>query len=604
MKDKVKTKEQLIDELAEMRQRVAELEAAETKGKRAEEALARRTRELALLNRAGQAFSSTLDLDQVLATVLEEVCRLLNVAAGSVWLTSPETGALVCQQAIGPQSEVVRGWRLAPGEGVAGWVARHGESLIVPDTQTDERHFGGVDRRIGMETRSILSVPLPGTRGVIGVLQVVDTDVGSFGPTDVALIEPLAASASIAIQNARLYQELQAHTEHLEQRVRERTAQLAAQHARLEAILYSVSDGIVVADAAGEILHANPVAQTWLTQTLSPEDTARLRETVHSVATRPGEQPVELLELTGLDLELSGAPILEPVPGEPVPEKPAAAVVAIHDVSHLKALDRMKTRFTTNISHELRTPITTIKLYAHLMRQHPDKWKQHLDTLAQEADHQAQLVEGILEISRIDAGRLEMEPRPTFLNELTETTVVSHQVLAQEQGLTLEHHPSPAPSPSRGEGRGEGPIALVDPKRMMQVLNNLVENAIRYTPEGGTVVVSTGTEEAEGRTWATVTVADTGMGIPEDELPHIFDRFFRGVKPRSMQISGTGLGLALVKEIVELHGGHVTVESPCKAEGAEGLGAGEEGVGSTFTVWLPPSGYHPATRIALGTKRS
>ncbi|HEC33156.1 MAG TPA: ATP-binding protein, partial [Chloroflexi bacterium] len=101
-----------------------------------------------------------------------------------------------------------------------------------------------------------------------------------------------------------------------------------------------------------------------------------------------------------------------------------------------------------------------------------------------------------------------------------------------------------------------------------------VTNALYYTPEGGRVVVSTGREEAEGRAWATATVADTGMGIPEEELPHIFERFFRGVKPRQMQISGTGLGLAIVKEIVELHGGWVTVES-------------QVGEGTTFTVWLP-----------------
>ena len=117
-------------------------------------------------------------------------------------------------------------------------------------------------------------------------------------------------------------------------------------------------------------------------------------------------------------------------------------------------------------------------------------------------------------------------------------------------------------------------VGLADPKRMTQVLSNLVGNALRYTLVGGTVAVRTGGEEAEGRTWATVTVADTGMGIPEEELPYIFDRFFRGEKPRLMQVPGTGLGLAIVKEIVELHGGQVTVES-------------KEGVGSTFIVWLP-----------------
>jgi two-component system phosphate regulon sensor histidine kinase PhoR len=242
----------------------------------------------------------------------------------------------------------------------------------------------------------------------------------------------------------------------------------------------------------------------------------------------------------------------------------AAAVVAVHDVSYLKAMDRMKTQFVSNVSHELRTPVTTIKLYAALMqRTSPDKWPDYVDTLAQEADHQAQLVENILQISRIDTGRIELEPRTVPLNDLTESTIVGHQFLAKNKKQTLEHRPAKP-----------GAMVSVDPDKMMQVLNNLVENGIHYTPEGGTIVVSTGQDNVDGRVWATVTVQDTGPGIPEDELPHIFERFFRGSEPRQMQISGTGLGLAIVEEIVELHGGQVTVKS-------------EVGIGSTFTVLLP-----------------
>jgi two-component system sensor histidine kinase BaeS len=117
-------------------------------------------------------------------------------------------------------------------------------------------------------------------------------------------------------------------------------------------------------------------------------------------------------------------------------------------------------------------------------------------------------------------------------------------------------------------------MILADRVQMMQVLNNLVQNAIRYTPAGGEIVVAAAQERARDRTWAVATVSDTGMGIPEDELLHIFERFFRGEKPRLMQVSGTGLGLAIVKEIVELHGGWVTVES-------------QVDLGTTFTIWLP-----------------
>jgi PAS domain S-box-containing protein len=220
-----------------------------TERKRAEEALRQRNRELALLNRASQVLASTLDLDQVLVTVLEEVRRLMGVAACSVWLIEPETGELICQQATGPQSEIVRGWRLAPGDGLAGWVARSGESMIVPDAWTDDRHFRGVDRQIELELRSILSVPLRVKRGVIGVLQVLDTDVDRFDAADLTLLESLAAPAAIAIDNARLVEAL-----------RQRTAELEARNEDLDAFAHTVAHdlknplGLVIgfAEALGE----------------------------------------------------------------------------------------------------------------------------------------------------------------------------------------------------------------------------------------------------------------------------------------------------------------------------------------------------------------
>ncbi len=526
----------------------------------AAEALRRRNRELALLNQASQALTATLDLGQVFVLVLEEARRLLNVTASSVWLIEPETGELVCRHSTGPKSEIVRGWRLAPGEGLVGWVAGRGESLIVPDVLADERHFRGVDQRTGLALRSILSVPLRIKESVIGVLQAVDTEADHFAQTDLTVLEMFATTVAIAIENAGLYQELHDYAEQLEQRVQERTAQLQAQYARLDAILRNATDGIVVTNAGGEILQANPVAQTWLTQTLSPEEATLLRETVCDLARRAEEQPEAMLELTGLDLQLNVAPISEAGLEE------AAAVVDIHDVSHLKALNRMKSHFISNISHEFRTPITTIKLYATLIRQQPEKWAKYLDAMEQETERLIGLVEDILQISHIDAGRLAIKPRPTALNELTEEAFASHQVLAQDKDLTLEHYPAEP-----------GPVALIDPQQMMQALNNLVRNAIQYTPAGGMVTISTGKEEAEGRVWAALSVADTGMGISEKELPHTFERFFRGEKPQLMQIPGTGLGLAIVKEIVELHGGRVMVES-------------QVDVGSTFTAWLPVSG--------------
>jgi signal transduction histidine kinase len=430
---------------------------------------------------------------------------------------------------------------------------RTGRSIVVPDTATDEDWIPrGWDW-----LRSYVAAPIQIGGTIVGFLNVDSTRPGQFNSDDARRLETFASHAATAIENARLYERLRNHAETLGEQVAERTAQLRAQYARLEAILDSTVNGIVVTGPEGELVLANPVARDWLTKSLSPEEAALLRETVQQLGEHADENPEHVLELTGLDLQLRAARISEPG------VKEATAVVAIHDISHLKALDRMKSRFVSNVSHELRTPIATIKLFAHLMQKQPERWREYLEPLAQEADHQAGLVEDILEISRVDAGRLEVQPQLTNLGELVEAVVVNHQTRAQEAGLTLVHRSIES-----------GPMSLVDTNRMMQVLDNLIGNAIRYSPEGGTVTVSTGRTEASGREWATITVTDTGIGIPESELPHVFDRFFRGEKPQTMQISGTGLGLAIVKEITELHGGRVTVNSQVDE-------------GSTFTVWLP-----------------
>ncbi|MBL7063666.1 MAG: GAF domain-containing protein, partial [Anaerolineae bacterium] len=533
----------------------------------------RRAEEMAALRQVNLATLSTLEQDQVFEIMLDQLGTVIDYDTAAIKVIAPD-GREKMVAGRGPVIHDQAMWNGfdAKDNKLVQEMRETRLPVVVHDSHTDERY-----ERVGdwQTFRSWVGAPLFVRGDLTGHLAIEKTIPGFYDQNAVHLLGDFAHAAAIALENARLYQELRSRAEQLEQRVQERTAQLQAQYARLDAILHSTSDGIIVTDGQGEIIQANPVAETWLTRTLSPEDAARLRKTARELARRVEEQPEAVLELTGLDLELKAAPVSPP----PSPRPPAAstrgrlrggreggeaaAVVAVHDVSHLKALDRMKSRFTTNISHELRTPITTIKLYVHLMRRRPEKREAYLDTLAQETDHLVGLVEDILQISRIDAGRAEIKPRPTLLSELTEGAVISHQTLAQKRGVTLEHHPAQP-----------GPVALVDPQYVAQALNGLVENSVLYTPEGGEVIVSTGEQEAEGRVWATATVVDTGMGIPEEELPHIFDRFFRGDEPRSMQISGTGLGLAIVKEIVDLHGGRVTVESQVR-------------VGAAFTIWLP-----------------
>ncbi len=215
-----------------------------TQRKRVEETLRQRNRELALLNLVGQKLGSSLDLDQVLSTVLNELRRLMGVIASTVWLVDPETSELVCRQNTGPHSQVLRGWRLAPGQGIAGWVASNGQSLNILDTRTDTRHFKNVDRRTGVELRSILCVPLVVKERVIGVLQVVDTEPDRFDPADLTLMESIAASAAIAIENARLYEQTQqelAERKRAEDALRQHTLELQARNEELDAFAHTVA---------------------------------------------------------------------------------------------------------------------------------------------------------------------------------------------------------------------------------------------------------------------------------------------------------------------------------------------------------------------------
>jgi PAS domain S-box-containing protein len=238
-----------------------------TERKQAEEALRRRTRSLALIDQANRAFSSSLNPNQVFAIVLEEARRLLDISASSIWLVDPETQELVCHQATGHKSKSVVGWRLAPGEGIAGWVATHGESLIVPDVEADERHSADVNRHIGLAVRSILSVPLRSKQSVIGVLQMLDTPVGRFSAEDLETLEPLAAAAAIAIENARLYQQAQRE---IDERKRAEEA-LRESEEKYRLLVENATVGIVVAQGT-TLRYYNPQAMSFTGS--SPDDLA------------------------------------------------------------------------------------------------------------------------------------------------------------------------------------------------------------------------------------------------------------------------------------------------------------------------------------------
>lgn len=202
--EKVRLFEQAQQELRERKRVEAALRQAHDE---LEQRVRERTAELTLLNRATRALVSTLELSEVFVIVLEEARRLMDVGACSVWLEDPATGELVCRHNTGPQSDTVQGWRLAPGEGVAGWVTQNGQSVVLQDAQADQRHNREVGEAINLTTRSILSVPLIVKGTPIGALQVLDSEPDRFDKTDLELMESLAAVAASAVDNARLYRQ-------------------------------------------------------------------------------------------------------------------------------------------------------------------------------------------------------------------------------------------------------------------------------------------------------------------------------------------------------------------------------------------------------------
>lgn len=518
-------------------------------------------RELAeALAAAAAVVSSVLDFDQVLDYILDQVVRFVHGDTYNIILIEGEVGRMIRWRGY-EENQISM-----PSQGRDNIPIINYPSLVkmiedglptfVGDTQTDPRWRLSRGQE---KLRAYVAAPIRIAGKTEGFINVAGLTPYQFGPQEAQRLKAFADHASIALQNARMYRETLRHAEVLERRVRERTAELEAQNAWLEAVLGSTSDGIIIADSDGQIADTNRTARMWLYHSLPVDDVERLRETIRDLARRAHIRPDAVLELTGLDLELSASPIF----GEEGAVGPAV-LVAVHDVSYLKALERVKSQFVSNVSHELRTPLTSIRLYASLIqRSAPENAQRYFEPLEQEVDRLSKLVEDILQISRIEAGQLELDRRIVDLNLLTEMAVMSHHILAESRGLTMTYRATNGKT-----------MASVDYDKFMQVVNNLIENAINYTPGGGNIHITTECYKKDARMWAAVTVQDTGMGIPEHEIDHLFERFFRGSEPQELRIQGSGLGLAIVKEIVELHGGAVTVES-------------QPGIGSTFTVWMP-----------------
>jgi two-component system phosphate regulon sensor histidine kinase PhoR len=416
-----------------------------------------------------------------------------------------------------------------------------------------------------------LWVPVIGHGQVLGLLALGPKKGGDvFSGEDMDILRVVSTQMGPLIENIHLVTRLRQYAAELEKRVEERTSELFDAKERVEAVLSSVGDGVVVTDLDGNILTVNQAFEDQsgylageaigqpLFALLNGQDnqdkSLEIEESLEREYGWSGELSTTRKSGGHYDVLLTIAPVRNQ-DGETI-----GYVSSQRDITQYKELERLKDQFILEVSHELRTPVTNMGLFAELLeRGKPEKKDEYMSVLKTEISHLMRMIEDILDLSRLEVGKLK---RSTFtdldLNLLTEQVVAAHCPLAEEGDLELRFDPG-----------DDLPFIYGDQNQIARVLTNLLSNAIRYTADGS---VTVSTYEDNSGVW--IEVRDTGMGIDEADFPHLFDRFYRGQKVSQSKIMGSGLGLAIVKEIVELHEGKVDWDSV-------------SGEGSTFRVWFP-----------------
>ncbi|MCX8116409.1 MAG: cell wall metabolism sensor histidine kinase WalK [Desulfobacterota bacterium] len=341
----------------------------------------------------------------------------------------------------------------------------------------------------------------------------------------------------------------------------------------LQIILKGMTEGVLVVDGEGRIQMVNEALQRFFP--LPPEvvDKTPLEVIRNVELAEAFRQALTEGKTTSFELALPSFPekwfevTVVPIPSTPSPSKTGrkrgGAIGVFHDISRLKKLERIRQDFVANVSHELRTPLTTIKGYAETLLEGALKEEvaySFVEVIKKHTDRLTQIVEDLLTLSKIESKEFHLAPEPLSLSEALEEAWESIEVSARKKKISLV----------KPEGLGEV-VVQADRKYLTQILINLLDNAIKYNREGGEVrieVARRGGKEFQ------ISIHDNGIGIPKEDLPRIFERFYRVDKGRSKELGGTGLGLSIVKHLVQAHGGTVWAESQLEK-------------GSTFHFTLP-----------------
>ena len=346
---------------------------------------------------------------------------------------------------------------------------------------------------------------------------------------------------------------------HMAQVLQDTLAEVENERGKLETLFLHMTDGVVAFDTNGQLIHSNPAAVTMLRTSQREMYYDRLFGEISPLKDLLKLQRPQFVEgsmqVGDLELELSLAPFSTEAAG--------GVIAVIHDVTEQRRAEQTRKEFVANVSHELRTPLTNIKSYAETIVQTgdelpPELHQSFMGVILGETDRMTRIVQDLLTLSRFDSGRMEMNFTRFDFRQSVQSVCKAEELDAQHHEHTLTLH--------------DGPTATIhgDRNRIEQVIMNILSNAIKYTPDGGKIDVYTGIKGH--MVW--IRVKDTGIGIPEKDLPRLFERFYRVDKARSRESGGTGLGLSIAQEILRLHNGDIRIESVY-------------GAGTTVTVLLP-----------------
>ncbi|MGB9724675.1 MAG: ATP-binding protein [Chloroflexia bacterium] len=487
-----------------------------------------------------QSFAELADSLQprhVLDGILSRAIRATGARWGSILLLDEDGNLSQSFFSRPAERSVNRRTARILDQGLAGWVVRHRQGCVVYDTAQDPRWLSFPEDR--EPSRSAVAVPFVRRERVLGVMVLTHHVPYQFGEGQLALLEELARQAAICLENADLYT----------------TAE--NERKKLAAILEGTADAVIVLDTAGRVARLNRSAERAFG--LSAEALGRPPEEVLppaladllARAMRDGEAVTG--EITTADGRVRFCS-LSPVAG-------VGWVAILQDITHLKELDRLKSEFVSTVSHDLRSPLTTVRGYADLVGMLgplTEEQRGAVERIRRAVEQMNELITDLLDLGKIEAG-IEMEMGPCSLNTVVLEAVETLSPRAAEKGLKLT-----------AEIGRDVPVVRGNARRLRQVVVNLVENAIKYTPSGGSVQVRLERDEKE----VICSVSDTGIGIDPQDQKGLFQKFYRVRSPQAEGIPGTGLGLAICRSIVEQHGGRIGVRSM-------------PGRGSTFFFALP-----------------